>query len=106
VLTPWSRAVKRVFRGRFGPRGTKRTFKFALTLDGALRLALSGPRGTNFDISVGALGRSQGSTRARGSHDVLAYKAACRQQPSETVVVTVRRRSGAGAFSLTATYAG
>ena len=107
VATPWTGPVKRTFRGRFAANGpATRRFSFALNLDGSLRVALRGPRRADYDLRLTALGRTQGATRGHGARDVLSYQAACRQQQSERVTVTVTRRAGSGAFTLTATYAG
>jgi hypothetical protein len=106
VVQPWRRARTRTFRGRLGAARASARFTLPLALDGTLKATLSGPRGSNYDVSLAALGRTQGRTRARGSNDVLRFEAACRRRDRENVTVRVLRRSGAGPFALRVTYAG
>ena len=107
VLQPWTGPVTKRFRGTFTAGGpTTQSFKLPLTLDGALKLSLAGPRGTNLDLRVASLGKVQAQTRAAGSADHLSYGIACRERRTEVLTLTVQRRSGVGAYTLTARYAG
>lgn len=107
VVAPWTGPVTRTFRGSFSRGGASyRRFSFSLTLDGALSIALRGPLAASYDVRVTAMGRVQGTTRARGARDAVVFKTACRQRQSERVTLTVLRRAGRGPFTLRATYAG
>ena len=105
VLNPWKRSRHQTFRGRLGRFDAQDRFTFRLTLDGSLRFRLAGPRAADFDLEVRADGHVEGRTRTPGSRDRLGWDAACVQAP-ETIAVTVRRRSGAGAYTLRVTSAG
>jgi hypothetical protein len=107
VMQPWTTGVTRRFRGTFtaGGPGT-RSFKVPLTLDGALKFTLSGPKQANNDLRIVSLGKVQAETHAPGSSDHLSYRIACRQRRTETLTLKVLRRSGSGPFTLTARYAG
>jgi hypothetical protein len=107
VLNPWESNVSKVFSGSFGKHGsnTKR-FSFDLTLDGSFAAHLYGPKKSNYNFSISSDGRSEGGTHAAGSRDSLSYQAACRQQPSETVTMVVKRVRGSGPFTLRVSYAG
>lgn len=107
VLTPWTKPVTTVFRGRF-ERGGPRTqvFQVQLRLDGALTIKLAGPRDTNFDIAVTSMGHHEGETSGPHSTDRYQVMYACREVDSERVNIKIRRRHGFGAFSATVTYAG
>jgi hypothetical protein len=107
VLTPWTAPQTKVVSGRFarGGAGVK-VFSFTLRLDGTLRVALSGPAGTNYDLAFASLGRSDGGTHAAGSGDVYQARPACRGADAEKVTMRVIRRSGSGPFTATITYAG
>lgn len=107
VLTPWTKPVTKVFRGRFEP-GLPRTqvFRFQLRLDGALTIKLAGGSDTNFDIAVTSLGKNEGETSGPGSSDRYRVMYACREIDSEQITVKIRRRHGFGAFAATVTYAG
>lgn len=107
VLTPWTRSVTTVFHGRFARGGSSvRSFSFPLSLDGSLRVALSGPARANLDLALYSMGRRAGATSAPGSRDVYSQRFACREAPVERVVVRILRRSGAGPFSVAVTRAG
>lgn len=107
VLEPWTKPAIKMFGGRFDPGGPRaQTFSVTLRLDGALRIALGGPAGTNFDIEVSSLGERRGRTRGRGSTDVFHIPVACREVDSERLVIRVRRIKGFGAFTVKATHAG
>jgi hypothetical protein len=107
VLTPWTAPVSRDYTGRFTPGGpNEKVVQFPLTLDGALKMKLSGPANTNYDLVASSLGTRRGTTKAPGSQDSLKWAAACRQRRTETVSVRVVRRSGSGPFTLNLQYAG
>lgn len=107
VLQPWTASATRRFRGTFTAGGSAtRTFTLPLTLDGALSLSLSGPKGANNDLRVVSLGKVEAQTHAAGSADRVSYRIACRQRRTEVLALTVQRRSGSGPFTLTARYAG
>ena len=101
VLAPWTgpkvRSVSRRLSG--GRRVT--TVPVTYSLDGTVALRLSGPRSANFDLEVRIGGRVVARSRARGSRDRLSG-AVCRTATQNTgaVSVRVRRRSGAGRFTL------
>ena len=107
VVQPWTTGVTRKFTGTFTAGGpATRSFKLPLSLDGALKFTLSGPKGANDDLRDVSLGKVQAQTRAAGSSDHLTYGIACRQRRTEMLTLTVQRRSGSGPFTLTARYAG
>src|SRR3954451_9247500 len=65
VLQPWQAGVTKVFKGTFGRGGsTIRRFSFDLTLDGALRVRLAGPRASNYNLVLSSNGRDEGRTRS------------------------------------------
>jgi hypothetical protein len=105
VETPWTASTVKTFTGTMGSSSTQREFSFTLTLDGAISFQLKGPKNSDFDLRVVASGKAQGTTDARGSSDRLTFATACVTTP-EKVRVQVRRRAGAGAFSVKTTYAG
>ena len=102
MLQPWDQRVSQTFTGR----GT-RSFKLPITLDGAFTLKLDGPSGTNYDIVLKSGGKVLDRTTKRGSSDRIHYRIACRDRRTETLRISVARRSGApGPYTLTAKYAG
>jgi hypothetical protein len=107
VLNPWEANVTKAFKGTFGKRGSNvRRYYFDLTLDGSFRVRLHGPKKSNYNMSFRSNGRDQGKTTAPGSRDSVSYDAACRQDPTEHVTVTVKRVSGRGPFTVRVSYAG
>ena len=106
VADPWTGPVTKTFRGALGPGRTRQAFTFALHLDGAARFTLRGPSGANDDLRVSSGGQTVGTSSAPGSRDRLSYAAACRTRRTETVKLTVLRRSGTGPFRVTVRYAG
>lgn len=107
VLSPWTGPRHRTFTGRFTARGPRtRTYAFDLTLDGSLKIALAGPRRSNYNLTVTSDGRTEARTRAAGSRDTLAWQAACRTRATEHVRIIVHRIAGSGPFSLHVTYDG
>jgi hypothetical protein len=107
VLTPWKDTIVQPYVGRFTATGSdEKVIQFPLTLDGALKIKLSGPKASNYDLVVSSLSKRRGATKTRGSHDQLKWSAACRQRRTETVTVRVLRRSGSGPFTVTVDYAG
>jgi hypothetical protein len=107
VLDPWRAGATRVFKGTFTKGGSKtRHFQFKLTLDGRLQVRLSGPRASNYNLSLSSNARSQGRTTSAGSRDSITYEAACRQDPVEHVTVAVKRVRGSGPFTVHVAYAG
>jgi hypothetical protein len=105
VGEPWRADRRQAFRGRLGRLDGQDRHSFRLRLDGTLRVQLEGPRTANYDLVLRANGRLRGRTRATGSRDRLGWQAACVQAP-ETITVTVRRRSGAGPYTLRVRWAG
>src|SRR4051795_2295194 len=101
VSQPWTSRVSRTFTGH----GTK-TFRLPLTLDGAFTLQLRGPKSANYDIVVKSRGKVVDRTKKAGSSDRIHYRIACRDRRTENLSITVVRRSGSGAYSLKASYAG
>ncbi len=107
VLNPWEAGVTKLFKGSFGRGGTSsKRYSFDLTLDGALRMTLHGPRATNYNLKISSNGRSEGGTTSSGSRDSVSYQAACRQDQLEHVTVAVKRVKGSGPFTLRVNYAG
>jgi hypothetical protein len=102
VVEPWAKRSVQAFKGR----GT-RSFTLPLTLDGALTLKLDGPSRTNYDIVLKSGGETLDRTTRRGSSDRIHYRIACRDRRTETLRISVVRRSGPPApYTLTARYAG
>jgi hypothetical protein len=108
VLHPWTTPITRRFSGGFGSGGTTtRRFTFAVALDGAMRVKLSGPKGAQYDLRLRSGGDTFAHSSAKGSRDGISLRAACRTTSHpETVTVAVIRRSGSGPFKLSARYAG
>lgn len=107
VLEPWNGGTSKTFKGSFGRRGSStKKFKFDLTLDGALKVRLKGPRGTNYNLHIVSNGHSQGTSKTSDSRDSFDYQAACRQSETEHVTITVKRVTGSGPFTLRVDYAG
>lgn len=108
VTSPWQGNVTKTFTGKFTSTSSNaRHFKFRLTLDGALSVALHGPSGTNFDLALVSRGKVEKRTTAAGSSDTISYpNGACRETPTETVTLSVSRKKGNGAFSVKVSYAG
>jgi hypothetical protein len=106
VTAPWTGRRTKRFKGSLSAGSKSRSFRFELTLDGSLSLRVAGPRRANYDLAVYAGGRKQGSTSASKASDALTFSTACLTKSSEIVTVRVLRRSGSGAFSLSAKYAG
>jgi len=107
VLTPWTGPVTKTVSGSFTSGGPSvALLSFTLHLDGALRVALHGPAGANYDLALSSLGRSDGGTKAPGANDVYRASPACRDSDAEKVYLRVIRRSGSGPFTAAITYAG
>ena len=97
-LEPWTGPMTKRLRGTFAAGGpATQSFKLPLTLDGAMKLSLAGPKGTNLDLRVTSLGKVQAQTDAAGSSDHVSYGIACRECWTEVLTLTVQRRSGVGA---------
>ena len=101
VAQPWTKRVSQTFNGT----GTK-TFKLPITLDGAFTLQLDGPARANYDLIVRSGGKIVDRTTRKSSKDRISYRIACRDRRTETLRITVIKRSGAGPYTLTAKYAG
>jgi hypothetical protein len=102
VAQPWTKRVAQTFDGT----GT-RTFKLPITLDGAFTLQLAGPAKANYDLIVRSGGKVVDRTTRKDSKDRINYRIACRDRRTETLQITVIKRSGAGGpYTLTAKYAG
>lgn len=102
VAEPWSKRTRTVFRG-----SGARSFKLPLTLDGAFTLQLAGPSSANYDLVVRSGGKIVDRTSRPGSRDRIHYRIACRDRRTETLRISVVRRSARGGpYTLTATYAG
>ena len=97
MLTPWTKATVKTFTGRFTAKGPNlKSYAFALTLDGALKVKLHGPSRARYDLAISSLGENRGRTKGNAARDQLTFKAACRQRRNEQVGITVLRRTGAG----------
>jgi hypothetical protein len=102
VAQPWTKRVTTTFTGT-----STRTFKLPITLDGAFTLQLDGPSKANYDLVVRSGGKIVDRTTRKGSKDRIDYRIACRDRRTETLRITVIRRSGPGGpYTLTAKYAG
>ena len=77
----------RTLSGRFAAGGSSaRRFTISLDLDGALSIALRGPKGTQYDLALQASGGEHASTSAPGSaRDGWRFEAACRTTAQEQV---------------------
>jgi hypothetical protein len=103
VQHPWTRSRHLTFRARFTPKGSSvRTFRFGLTLDGALSFHLDRPQGSRMVFSVSSLG----VTRVRDHATKADFALACRQVRIERVTIRLRRTAGSGTATLRVTYAG
>jgi hypothetical protein len=101
VAQPWARRVSTTFTGK-----NTHTFKLPITLDGAFTLQLDGPAKANYDLVVRSGGKTIEKTTRADSRDRVNYPIACRDRRTETLRITVLKRSGAGPYTLTAKYAG
>jgi hypothetical protein len=101
VAQPWTKRTSTTFTGT-----QTKTFKLPITLDGAFTLQLDGPSTANYDIVVRSGSKTVDKTTRKDSNDRIHYKIACRDHRTETLRITVLRRSGSGPYTLTAKYAG
>jgi hypothetical protein len=109
VLDPWTSGRTRSFAGRFAPGrdGATKRFTLRLSLDGALRVKLDGPRRAQYDLRLLSAGGTLARSRAAGSGDRVVLRAACRTRAgAEPLTLAVVRRSGSGPFTLRVGYAG
>lgn len=106
VLRPWRTERLRRFSGTLSATSTSATHRVRLTLDGVLRVRLTGPADADYDLALSSNGRQQASTSTPGAADAIVYPAACRDGAAETLTVTVTRRRGAGPYGLAVRYAG
>lgn len=97
VVHPWADPRTRSFRGRLGPRHAKRTFRIRLSLDGDLDLRLRAPRGSVYQVEAETPGFAAGRRLRGGGEFGIEW---CRQQTTDSVKLTVRRRAGRGRFTL------
>jgi hypothetical protein len=101
VAEPWTKRVSTTFTGT-----NTHTFKLPITLDGAFTLQLDGPAKSNYDLVVRSGGKTVEKTTRTDSRDRVNYPIACRDRRTETLRITVLKRSGSGPYTLTAKYAG
>jgi hypothetical protein len=101
VAQPWTKRVSQTFTGT-----NTKSFKLPITLDGAFTLQLDGPARANYDLIVRSGGKIVDRTTRTNSKDRINYRIACRDRRTETLRITVIKRSGAGPYTLTAKYAG
>jgi hypothetical protein len=101
VAEPWTKRVSTTFTGT-----NTHTFKLPITLDGAFTLQLDGPAKANYDLVVRSGGKTVEKTTRTDSRDRINYPIACRDRRTETLRITVLKRSGSGPYTLTAKYAG
>ncbi len=101
VAQPWTKRVSTTFTGT-----NTYTFKLPITLDGAFTLQLDGPAKANYDLVVRSGGKTVERTTRKDSRDRIHYRIACRDRRTETLRITVIRRSGSGPYTLSAKYAG
>jgi hypothetical protein len=103
VLQPWTGPRTRVVRGRLGPTRRSRSFRIQVRLDGDLSLRLAAPRGLQSEVE--AIGPSTAAGRRIRGGGAFGIEW-CRKERSETVTITVRRRSGSGPFALKVAWPG
>jgi hypothetical protein len=103
VLDPWSGPRSRTFRGRLGPRRTKRTFRIRLKLDGNVTMRLRGPAGASYEVQAETAGYAAGSRLRAGGAFGIEW---CRRRPVDRVKLTVKRRTGTGPFALSVRWPG
>jgi hypothetical protein len=102
VDQPWTKRASQRFTG-----SRTKTFKLPITLDGAFTLQLAGPSRANYDLIVRSGGKVVDRTTRKDSKDRINYRIACRDRRTETLRITVIKRSGPGGpYTLTAKYAG
>ena len=101
VVAPWNGPRVRRVRRSLSASHRVTTIPVTYSLDGTVALKLSGPRSANFDLEVRIGRRVVARSRARGSQDRLTGTV-CRlaTEAVGAVSVRVRRRSGAGRFTL------
>ena len=103
VLRPWSGPRSRTFRGRIGPKRSSRSFWIRATLDGDLRVRVSGRAGARYFVEAETKGFAAGRALTAGGGFGVEW---CRRRPAEHVKLTVRRRAGAGRFALNVRWPG
>jgi hypothetical protein len=101
VAQPWTKRVSQTFTGT-----NSRNFSLPITLDGGFTLQLKGPARANYDLVLRSGGKIIDRTTRTDSKDRINYRIACRDRRTETLRITVIKRSGAGPYTLTAKYAG
>lgn len=101
VVAPWRGPQRRVIRGSLGNGVSVRGYALRQRLDGLLSFALSGPRGSRYDLLLVYRGQVVRQTRAPGSNDRMTVLS-CRGPgvPTATLALRVVRRTGAGPFTL------
>lgn len=103
VQRPWTGPRTRSLRGRVGPGRTTRTFRMRLRLDGDVSVRLLAPRGLTARVELETAGFAAGRALRGGGGFGIEW---CRRSRVDNVTITVRRRSGAGPFSLDVRYPG
>ena len=102
VAQPWTNRVTTTFNGT-----NTKSFNLPITLDGGFTLQLAGPAKANYDLIMRSGGRVVDRTTRTDSKDRIDYRIACRDRRTETLNITVLKRSGPGGpYTLTAKYAG
>jgi hypothetical protein len=101
VAQPWTKRISTTFKGT-----NTHTFKLPITLDGGFTLQLKGPARANYDLMVRSGSKIVDRTTRKDSKDRINYRIACRDRRTETLSLTVIKRSGAGPYTLSAKYAG
>jgi len=102
VAQPWTNRVTTTFNGT-----NTKSFNLPITLDGGFTLQLAGPAKANYDLIMRSGGRVVDRTTRKDSKDRIDYRIACRDRRTETLNITVLKRSGPGGpYTLTAKYAG
>jgi hypothetical protein len=103
VLRPWRGPRSRTFRGRLGPRRAKQSFTVPVRLDGDVVLDFRGPRGATYEVEGRAESWAVGRTMRRRDGFGIEW---CRYDARDVLTFTVRRRRGAGPFTLRVRYPG
>lgn len=106
VTQPWRRYRTRVVRGRLGSSTRFSRHSLTLTLDGAFKVALQGPRSAQLDVRLLDNRGVKVRTHDRGSRDVLRLPVACRDRDRERLTLEVVGRGKPAEYRLTVTYAG
>jgi hypothetical protein len=99
VTQPWTGPRTTVWHGSLGPHHQRAVDTVTTPLDGSVRVQMTGPRESNFDVSLQGLDRVRhlGRRAVHGRADEEVNAAVCGQR---TMQIEVRSRRGAGRFTV------